>query len=433
MNPVSTESYKGVRDFYPDFYDQWKQILDKVAATVEKFGYRRYDASILEPAELYRSKTSEEIVNEQTYTFKDRGDREVTLRPEMTPTVARMIAAKYKEMSFPVRWYSLPNLFRYEKPQRGRMREHIQLNVDLFGATGEHADLEMLSIAHSVLTGFGVDQKEFAIRINSRQLIQALYAHMGLTDEQRKAISRLIDKKNKIPQEVFMGELDTIGLTPEANRALTTFLAAKDIKDVGEKLAGQPAIAEHATALHHTLSQLERLGITNAVFDPTLMRGFDYYTGIIFEVFDNHPDNNRSLFGGGRYDELTALFGTPPIAAIGFGMGDVTLQDFLETRGLFPAVRSPIDVYVCTAEGATYTQAFALGNVMRSQGLRAVVDGSGKKVGDQISRAAKEMARFVTVIGGNELSTGTLTLKRLEDGQTKSAELEMLARTIATF
>lgn len=252
MSKLGTDPYKGVRDFYPEemviqnyIFDTWKKIS-------KQFGYEEYSASPLEPTELYTEKSGEEIVNQQTFTFEDRGGRSVTLRPEMTPTLARMVAAKRKSLKFPLRWFSIPNLFRYEQPQRGRKREHFQLNCDLLGANGLEADREMVKLAIETLKAFGAKESDFEIRINNAK--------------------------------------------PE------------DFQDLGAKI----------------------------VLDESLARGQTYYTGIVFEVFDTDPANPRAIAGGGRYDNLLEMFEVAPVPAIGFGMGDITLRDFLETHGLLP-------------------------------------------------------------------------------------------------
>src|SRR3989338_5850534 len=249
---LSTESYKGVRDFYPEDMAVQRYIFDTWAKTAESFGYERYDASILEPSDLYRSKgaVNEEMVNEQTYTFTDRGEREVTLRPEMTPTVAPMVAGRRRELKFPLRWYSIPSLFRYERPQRGRKREHWQLNVDLLGVAELEGDKEIITLAYAIMKEFGARDEDFEIRINNA---------------------------------------DT-----------------NDFKDIAP----------------------------NVVSDPTLARGQTYYTGVVFEIFDTNKENGRAIAGGGRYDNLLEMFEVEPIPAVGFGWGDVTLRDFLETHGL---------------------------------------------------------------------------------------------------
>ncbi len=262
MSKLDTAPYKGVRDFYPEEMKVQNHIFNTWRKVAEKFGYEEYSASPLEPTEIYTEKSGGEIVNQQTFTFTDRGGRSVTLRPEMTPTLARMVAARRRVLKFPQRWFSIPNLFRYERPQRGRKREHCQLNVDLMGAADISADLEVIKIVYEIMRGFGAQDTDFEIRLN-----------------------------------------DSPGST-------------NDLENFKAKLAD--------------------LGIANTQIDPTLARGQAYYTGIVWEIFDTSSENSRSLAGGGRYDNLLELFDVEPLPFVGFGMGDITLRDFLETHRLGP-------------------------------------------------------------------------------------------------
>src|ERR1035437_8817606 len=286
---LSTEAYKGVRDFYPEDMFIQKFIFERMRVAVEKFGYVEYGGSVLEPAELYRAKSGEEIVNDQTYTFTDRGEREVTLRPEMTPTVARMVAGKEHDLVFPLRWYSIPNLFRYEKPQRGRLREHWQLNVDIFGVDSLDAEVEVISIADKIMKKFGATTENFVIKINSRKILNDLFKHFELSDEQAQKISKIIDKKEKIPADTFRAGLGEIIPDKTAEMVLLLGSSEKLLDTLGKQ-------NENAVQLVALLEKLAENGLQNVVFDPTLMRGFDYYTGIVFEVFDTHLDNRRALF-----------------------------------------------------------------------------------------------------------------------------------------
>ncbi len=406
---LSTESYKGVRDFYPEDMFIQNYIFNSWRKVVESFGYVEYSASILEPAELYRAKSGEEIVNEQTYTFTDRGDREVTLRPEMTPTVARMIAARVHDLPLPVRWFSIPNLFRYEKPQRGRLREHWQLNVDLFGVDSNDADVEIISIAHGIMKQFGATESDFVIRINSRKLLNDLFAHFGLTPEESQKISKLIDKKDKIPEETFASAVEEV-IGSKASDFVRAMSSNERVLDTLSK--------DNANSLE-LIAVLEKLsvsGITNAIFDPTIMRGFDYYTGIVFEVHDTHPDNNRSVFGGGRYDDLLDIFGSRKVPAVGFGAGDVTARDFMETHGLLPEFTSSAELYICTLGAEFSGGAHALADMLRRDGLRVAVDLSEKKIGDQIKIAHKQSIPYVVCIGEDEMKTGVYPLKNMKTG-----------------
>jgi histidyl-tRNA synthetase len=402
--PLSTDPYKGVRDFYPADWAKMAAMFSTLRNTLERWGYEEYNASPLERAELYEAKTSEEIVNEQTYTFIDRGDRKVTLRPEMTPTLARMIAAKRREIPLPARWFSIPNVFRYERPQKGRLREHYQLNVDLVGTGGSEADIEIIAIASELLKSLGAEESDFIIRVNSRTLLSAATAAAGLKSEATHAYLRLLDKKAKMTPEEFAAAQGAVS----AHDPLTF------INDAGTT----PEVAREKRALLDTIDALNKRGVTNAVFDATLTRGFDYYTGIVFEIYDTNPANPRSLFGGGRFDKLVALFGGEPIPAIGFGMGDVTLLDFLETHELSPSASGHApQLYLGTPSPADIPGAQAFASTLRKEGCRIFVNLSEKSLGDQIKDAVKRGIPLFIAYGADEVANQSVRMKVLATGE----------------
>jgi histidyl-tRNA synthetase len=394
---ISTESYKGVRDFYPEDMAIQSYIFDIWKKTVESFGYEEYGASVLEPADLYKAKSGEEIVNEQTYTFMDRGEREVTLRPEMTPTVARMVAARKRELTFPLRWYSIPNLFRYEQPQRGRVREHWQLNVDMFGVDSIDADIEIISVAYKIMKAFGAKDEDFEIRINDRAAKIKGVAENLLTSEQISTAWKLIDKKDK--------------MSPE------------DWKKKNQELlgAGHELEFEQTESTKKIIASLAERGIKNVHFH-NIARGFDYYTGMIFEIFDTNRENRRSIFGGGRYDDLTSLFGGDKVPAVGFGMGDVTMRDFLETHGLLPSKKVPADYSICIVSESGANFAMKIADELRDKGSRVAIDFSYKKIGDQIKNADKRGIPEVIVIGEDEVATRTYKIKNLKTGKEEAGK-----------
>lgn len=431
-NPVSTEPYKGVRDFYPDDMDIHNYILTTWKKVVESYGYREYTASILEPAELYKAKSGDEIVSEQTYTFTDRGEREVTLRPEMTPTVARMVAAKRRELTFPLRWYSVPNLFRYEKPQRGRLREFWQLNVDLFGVDSVQADIEMMAISHDIMTAFGVKESDFEIRLNNRKVTNYILNELyNLSDSDSKSISKLLDRKSKMSHDEFQTKLKEIFGQDRSAQAVEfeTLVNSQNFDEFTSRIGQTASEHEGMVEIRKAINGLEALGITNVVFDQSIMRGFDYYTGLVFEVYDKHPDNRRALFGGGRYDELLAIFGGDKLPAVGFGMGDATIENALETYNLLPKsvaeggqLANPIDIYICVMSEAEIPFAQDMAQKARSapNNLKTVVDYSLRKVSDQIRSADRAKARYISVIGADEVKTGNVKFKELATGHEKS-------------
>lgn len=405
---LDTSPYKGVRDFYPEDMRLLKSMFQTLRTTVEKYGYTEYGASILEPADLYKAKSGDEIVNEQTYTFTDRGDREVTLRPEMTPTVARMVAGRKRDLGFPLRWYSIPNLFRYENPQRGRLREHFQLNVDLFGVKDLSADIEIISIAHSILHAFGAKDEDFEIRINSRVLLESsITAQLKNANDYKKAL-RLIDRKDKMSAEEFT----------------TAWSELSDISFDSNFIPND--------AVNTVLNTLVKLGIKNAMYAPTLARGLDYYSDIVFEVFDTNPDNKRSLFGGGRYDGLLELFGSDTVPAVGFGMGDVTLLDFLESHNLVPKTLPECDAMIVSIGAIDATEILSLAESLREKGLRTSVNTIAKKPADAIKVALKHGLTWMIFVGEDEIAKKEYTVKNLATEETFSlGEAELIDKICA--
>ncbi len=429
---ISTQPYKGARDFYPEDKRIQKYMFGVLRRVAESYGYQEYDAPIIEPLELYLAKTSEEIVSQQTYSFVDRGGRNVTLRPEMTPTVSRMVAARRQELAYPARLYSIPNLWRYERPQAGRLREHWQLNVDIFGVEGLAADHEVVQIADSILKAFGAKHGSYSIKINSRLLINwLLLEYLGLEKAQTLAVVRLIDGIDKMPETQFR-EFLTAMLSPTQQQnnvvgRLMELVKVKQLKDLPPVVHQHPAVGE----LAKLMELLELSGVKSAVFDLSLMRGFDYYTNIVFEVFDHHPDNNRSMFGGGRYDGLVGQFGVEPVPTVGFGMGDVTLQKFLETHNLLPKLHSETDAVVILI-GDVYEPVQALLSELRKEGVRLALDTTGRKLDAQIRSAAKSGTRYVIFIGEKELEEKRFKLKDLHSGLEEEHSLERTVSILAS-
>jgi histidyl-tRNA synthetase len=409
---LTTDSYKGVRDFYPEDMAIQRYIFDVWSQTAESFGFERYDASVLEPAELYKNKgaENEELVNEQTYTFIDRGDRTVTLRPEMTPTVARMVAGKRRELSFPIRWYSIPNLFRYERPQRGRLREHWQLNCDIFGADDYTADVEIIALASQLIRNFGADDSLFEIRINDRAEMTTLLTQLDITNlDTQSDIIKLNDRFHKISKADYLAALTDITKNPALAERVYTIVSGNDATDTNQVVTG-----------------LRELGITNVKIDRSIARGFNYYTGTIFEIFDVSGENNRSMLGGGRYDNLTGMFSADAISGIGFGMGDVTMRDFLETHNLVTASITAPTIMVVPMTPAENLAGQKIASLIRRKEITVATDISTRKIGKKISEAAEKLVEYVLVVGEDEIASGTYTLKNLLEGTSTSGSIEEL-------
>jgi len=410
---LTTQPYKGTRDFYPEDKRLQDYIFGKWSQVCESFGYESYDAPVLEPTELYLAKGNEEIIQEQTYTFRDRGDRSVTLRTEMTPSVSRMVAAKRQELAYPLRWYSIPNLWRYERPQKGRLREFWQLNVDIFGVPGLEADQEIIQVADAIMQSFGAERDMYSIRINSRALMDyILLEYLGVDKVQAVTLVRLIDRMHKLESAEFRGLLDAV-FSPSQREAglsakLDEILTVKAVKNLPDAIAARPEVQK----MLELTGSLETLGIKNASYDPTLMRGFDYYTDIVFEVFDTDPKNSRSMMGGGRYDGLVGQFGVEPVPTAGFAMGDAVLQGFLEGHDLMPVLKSPTDIYVVLI-GDVFSRSQKIIAALRKDGVKVALDVSGRKPDKQLKTALKKQIPYVLFVGEKELENEQFTLKDL--------------------
>lgn len=422
---LSTQPYKGARDFYPADKQLQNYIFSVWTKTALSFGYEQYDAPIIEPVELYLSKTSDEIVNEQTYSFEDRGGRKVTLRPEMTPTVSRMVAAKRQELGYPLRLFSMPNVWRYERPQKGRLREHWQLNVDIFGVESLAAEHEIILLANQIMINFGAGPSSYKIRLNSRALVNYILAdYLKIDQALIEQVVRLVDKKDKMALPAFDDSLtQLLGNNQTTVTRLIEILNTNNLTDLPTEVKNQPA----ALKLANLTKMLESSGVASLVFDPALMRGFDYYTDIVFEIFDVSLENNRSLFGGGRYDGLVGSFGVEPLATVGFGMGDVTILDFLTTHQLLPQLPSLVDAcVVIVGDEQLYSEAFATIRQLRESGLNVAVDFSSRKVDKKISVAQKKDYQKLIFIGREELTSEQYKLKDLSSGQEQTLNLSEL-------
>ncbi len=430
MNNLSTQPYKGARDFYPEDMRMQKFIFNTWRAVCERYGYEEYTAPILEPLELYLAKSGQEIVNEQTYNFEDRGGRQVTLRPEMTPTVSRMVAARRQELSYPLRLYSIPNLWRYERPQRGRLREHWQLNVDVFGIEGLEAEIELISLAHDIMAGFGAKPSMYEIRINSRLLTNKIMSEYLELDTAGQALMiKLLDRFHKLPADEFEQQAIDIFENEEKGRVgvtrLTDLLKVKTLDQLPASLANTP----EAKSLVELLRRLESHGVANACFDVSLMRGFDYYTDVVFEVYDTNPENSRSMFGGGRFDGLVGLFGVAPVPTVGFGMGDVVIGDFLQTHGLLPKLPTETEAYIAVI-GDYVEAAEKLAGTLREEGVCVAVDYSRRAIDKQIRSALNKQIPYVIFVGEKEATANRFNIKHLATGQEEEHGPERIVATI---
>jgi histidyl-tRNA synthetase len=411
MATLSSQPYKGTRDYYPEQKRIQNHIFNTWRTVVERFGYEEYGAPILEPLEIYAAKSGQELVNEQTYVFTDRGDRTVAIRPEMTPTISRMVAARRQEMAYPARLYSIANFMRYERPQRGREREFWQLNVDLFGADNTAADVEIIAIADAILKEFGAGQNDYIIRVNNRKFIHFMMAqYLGLDIVAAGQMTKLFDRRGKITEQDFEEQATVIlgDNSSEQIPKIKQVIDAKTIEELPEELQTSTSLDE----VRAVFAGLKKQGVTAAIFDATLMRGLDYYTGTVFEAFDTHPDNNRSLFGGGRYDGLVGMFGAEPLSAVGMAPGNTMIEHFLTVHNLLPEDRSLTEVYVVVV-GNALDGAVEVATELREAGIKTEVDITERKIDKQIKTALKKKIPYLLFIGDDEVKEGEYTLKEL--------------------
>ncbi len=430
MSKPSTQPYKGARDFYPEdkrlqnyMFSVWKKVA-------ERFGYEEYLPPILEPFELYASKTSDEIVNEQTYSFTDRGGRNIVMRPELTPSVSRMVAGRRQELAYPIRWYVIPECWRYERPQRGRNRQFWQLNADIFGVDTVDADLEIISLADAMMKEFGGTDEMYQIKINSRKLINLIMSqYLELDAAQAKQMISIFDKKNKMDTEVFMQQALEVFSSDQKQvntKKMKMLLGSHSLADLPDELRDSQAVKE----IQILFTLLGEHGITTAMFDISLMRGFDYYTDIVFEVFDKATENNRALFGGGRYDGLVSSFGVEPIGTVGFGMGDATIENFLEVHKLIPVLAPATQIYVVTI-GEALKEAQTIVANLREGNINVAVDITPRKPEKQVKAALKLGIPYLLFIGEEEIKNQKYILRKVENQEEETLDVQSIVEKLS--
>lgn len=422
---LPTQPYKGTRDFYPDEMRLRNWFFGTIRSTLETAAFDEYDGPMLESLELYAAKSGEEIANKQTYNFIDRGGRSLAIRPEMTPTVARMVAGKMGELTFPLRWFSIPNMYRYEATQRGRLREFWQLNVDIFGCDTFEADLEVIVSAIRIMTAFGADESMFTVRINNRRFFNdVISAIAGTDEEQSRLVSKVIDRKNKVSRDAYEKDLTALGLSAEQIQKIDQLyhMSVTEATDLCPDSRG-------SMELRLLFDALNKIGLDKyCVFDFGIIRGLDYYTGTVFEVFDNAPENNRAMFGGGRYDNLVGLFvKNASISGVGYGMGDVTLENFLVTHGLIPQqLGSGVKVLVTRFDDVPYEAYLSLTDTLRNEGVPCSLYLGSKKFGKQIEYAVRGGYTHVIILGGSEWESGTVKVKNLNTREEQTIDRDKL-------
>jgi histidyl-tRNA synthetase len=420
---MSLDALPGFREFYPSELAERNFIIGTWREVARRYAFVEYDGPPLEPLELYTRKSGEEIVG-QLYSFTDKGSREVSLRPEMTPTLARMVAAKANALRKPVRWFSVPQLFRYERKQRGRLREHFQLNVDIIGEPDVTADAELLSVAIDIMRAFGLTAADVRARVSDRRLLRGLLVLTGITDEMLPAVYAVVDKIDREPRASLEAKLRAAGLHNVFIARVFEVLKHPDLATLRERYGDVPELREDFTRLTRYFEYLEALGVGDWVeFDLSIVRGLAYYTGIVFELFDAKREL-RAICGGGRYDSLLKQLGGTDLPALGFGMGDVVLGELLRARGRLPEMAPAVDVWVACGDAAMLPEAMRVARRLRDRGRSVEYALGGQQLSRQLKAADAAGAREVLVLQPADLERGEAVVRRLADGSETRVRLD---------
>lgn len=403
----------GFRDFYPDEFAAHACILQTWRDVARRFGFVEYDGPPLEPLELYTKKSGDEIVG-QLYNFTDKGDRRVALRPEMTPTFARMVGARANALRKPVRWFSIPQLFRYERQQKGRLREHFQLNVDIVGEQDVSADAELLAVAVECMRGFGLGPADVKARVSDRRLLVAILRALKVPDDRAPDVFPVVDKLDRQPRDVSRDKLLSLGVGAEAADHLVELQRFRTV-DAVRSAFRQSGVTERLDEMNRYLEYVESLGVGNwTVLDLTTVRGLAYYTGVVFELFDAQGEF-RAICGGGRYDTLLASLGGADLPALGFGMGDVVLGELLKARGKLPATAFSLDIWVAYEEPSQIARAMQVATALRRSGKAVEYSLRPMQLGKQLKAASAAGAAAAVILRQD----GKEVLRNLASGDEK--------------
>lgn len=434
---ISTNSYKGTKDLYP--YDQLVQnfIFDKWKKVAFSHSFEEYQTPIIEPSEIYEAKSGEDVGNKELFTFSDLAERKLCLRPEMTPSVTRIVAAKYKEFPKPIKYFSIGSFYRNERPQKGRNREFWQINADIFGDNSIYSDIETLILALDIMKEFNAPRNSYTLYLNHRKLLNDFFNLLNLNPETKIQVTRIIDKFEKLSLPVFHLELSKYIGDNEIQK-IEKFLSIndKDLKNIFPEIIESEGYQE----INKIIETLINLGYQdNIKFKPSLVRGFDYYDGLVFEVFDNNPENNRSLFGGGRYNGLASIFGQNNFPAVGFAVGNETFRIFLENWDLIPPIKTlvgktQVGIFAVKNSNESEKNEILLNQVFIISGeirtlcpniiLDTIIEPKSPSAGlDFISNKNYD---YALIIGEDEITDKKITIKEMSTGSQKTLTLHEL-------
>ena len=420
---MSPGALPGFRDFYPTELAERSYIFRGWREVARRYGFVEYDGPPLEPLDLYTKKSGAEIV-EQLYNFRDKGDREIALRPEMTPTLARMVAARANAMRKPVRWFSIPQLFRYERQQRGRLREHFQLNMDIIGEADVSADAELLAAAIDIMRELDLSSEDVVARVSDRRLLNALLRGIGIDEPQMAAAYAALDKLDRDPRDVLEHRLAAARVSASASAQLFELAGSTADEGAFTQVVSAAGASAEWDNLRRYLDHADSLGVREWVkLDLSIVRGLAYYTGIVFELFDAKGEL-RAICGGGRYDTLLESLGGVSLPALGFGMGDVVLGELLRSRGKMPAAEAAVDVWVAYGDAGTVEDAMRLAARLRARGRSVEYALGSQKLARQLKAAHTARARETVVIATPELSAGEGMVRRSDEKGERKVQLD---------
>jgi len=420
---MSQGALPGFRDFYPEQLATRNYLMSVWRDVARRYGFVEYDGPPLEPLDLYTKKSGDEIVG-QLYTFTDKGDRQVALRPEMTPTLARMVAAKANALRKPIRWFSVPQLFRYERQQKGRLREHFQLNVDIIGEASVAADAELLAVAIDVMRALGLTAQDVRARVSDRRLLTALLSHVGVKKSELPGVFAAIDKAGREPRETTLDKVGKSVADADARKGVERILKnSKDLSALASEFSDSPDVIEEISHMREYLGFLDALGVGDWVdFDLSIVRGLAYYTGKVFELFDAKGEF-RAICGGGRYDDLLSTIGGVDLPALGFGMGDVVLTELLRARELVPPAPLGTEYWVAADDDSLLPEVMTVAGRLRAKSRSVEYALKSQTLARQLKTASSAGVRNVVLLSRDDYAKGKVTVKTLADGSERSVAL----------
>jgi len=427
---MSQGALPGFRDFYPEQLATRNYLIGIWREVARRYGFVEYDGPPLEPLELYTKKSGDEIVG-QLYAFTDKGDRKVALRPEMTPSLARMVAAKANAMRKPIRWFSIPQLFRYERQQKGRLREHFQLNVDIIGEASVAADAELLAVAIDIMRATSLTSNDVRARVSDRRLLTAVLSEVGVKPDEMAGVFAAIDKLGREPRDVTREKVEKVVSNKAAVQGIERILErSTDLNAIAAEFRNSGAVMECITRLREYMHFLDALGVGDWVdFDLSIVRGLAYYTGIVFELFDAKGEF-RAICGGGRYDDLLSSIGGVDLPALGFGMGDVVLTELLRARNVLPNATLAAEYWVAADDDSMLPDVMKVAGRLREKARSVEYALKSQTLARQLKTASSAGVQNVVLLRRDDFANGNVTVKKLADGSEQSLALDTFLNSL---